>query len=193
MSSDNTIRTFLAIEIPKEILDQFERLHYRLDRSMTGVVRWAKPGSIHLTLKFFGNITERDIRSIEDTLKGKASALAPIPIAVGTMGVFPNLSKPRVLWVGITPGLRELKATQAEIEAVLEAAGFPREERAYRPHLTLGRMKADRKIDGLDKAIESNKDFAAGSFTASEMILFRSDLKPTGPVYTALAKFKLGG
>jgi len=193
MSSDNTIRTFLAIEIPKEILDQFERLHYRLDRSMTGVVRWAKPGSIHLTLKFFGNITERDIRSIEDTLKGKASALAPIPIAVGTMGVFPNLSKPRVLWVGITTGLRELTATQAEIEAVLEAAGFPREERAYRPHLTLGRMKADRKIDGLDKAIESNKDFAAGSFTASEMILFRSDLKPTGTVYTALAKFKLGG
>jgi 2'-5' RNA ligase len=193
MSSDNTIRTFLAIEIPKEILDQFERLHYRLDRSLTGVVRWAKPGSIHLTLKFFGNITERDIRNIDDALKAKAPALAPIPIAVGTMGVFPNLSRPRVLWVGLTTGLKELTATQAEIEAALEAAGFAREERAYRPHLTIGRMKADRKIDGLDKAIESNKDFAAGSFTAKEMILFRSDLKPTGPVYTALAKFKLGG
>jgi 2'-5' RNA ligase len=108
------------------------------------------------------------------------------------MGVFPNLSRPRVLWVGLTTGLKELTATQAEIETVLEAAGFAREERAYRPHLTIGRMKADRKIDGLDKAIESNKDFAAGSFTAKEMILFRSDLKPTGPVYTALAKFKLG-
>ena len=120
-------------------------------------------------------------------------ALAPIPIAVGTMGVFPNLSKPRVLWVGITTGLKELTAMQAEIEAALEPAGFPREERAYRPHLTLGRMKADRRIEGLDKAIESHKDFSAGSFTAKEMILFRSDLKPTGPEYTELAKFKLGG
>jgi RNA 2',3'-cyclic 3'-phosphodiesterase len=192
MSNDNTIRTFLAIEIPKEILEQFERLQYRLDRSLTGVVRWAKPGSTHLTLKFFGSITERDIRSIEETLKEKAPALAPIPIAVGTMGVFPNLSKPRVLWVGITTGLKELTEMQAEIEAALETAGFPREERAYRPHLTLGRMKADRRIDGLDKAVESHKDFAAGSFTASETILFRSDLKPTGPVYTVLARFPLG-
>jgi len=192
MSNDNAIRTFLAIEIPKEILEQFERLQYRLDRSLTGVVRWAKPGSTHLTLKFFGSVTERDIRSIEDTLKAMSPALGPIHIAVGTMGVFPNLSKPRVLWVGITTGLKELTAMQAQIEAALEAAGFSREERAYRPHLTLGRMKADRRIDGLEKAIESHKDFAAGSFTASEMILFRSDLKPTGPVYTELAKFKLG-
>ncbi len=193
MSSDNTIRTFLAIEIPKEILDQFERLQYRLDRSLTGVVRWSKKGSVHLTLKFFGNITERDIRSIEDALKTKAPAFAPIPISVGTMGVFPNLARPRVLWVGITTGLKELTAMQSEIEAALEAAGFPREDRAYRPHLTLGRMKADRRIDGLDKAVESNREFSAGSFTASEMILYRSDLKPTGPVYTELAKFKLGG
>jgi 2'-5' RNA ligase len=109
------------------------------------------------------------------------------------MGVFPNLSKPRVLWVGITTGLKELTAMQAMIEAALETAGFAREERAYRPHLTLGRMKADRKIDGLDKAVESHKDFSAGSFTAKEMILFRSDLKPTGPEYTVLARFPLGG
>ena len=193
MSSDNTIRTFLAIEIPKEILEQFERLQYRLGQSMTGVIRWAKPGSTHLTLKFFGNITERDIRTIEDTLKAKAPAFTPIPIAVGTMGVFPSLSRPRVLWVGITTGLKELTATQAEVESALEKVGFEREQRPYRPHLTLGRMKTDRRIEGLDKAIESHKDFAAGSFTAREMILFRSDLKPTGPVYTELAKFKLGG
>lgn len=193
MSNDNTIRTFLAIEIPKEILEQFERLQYRLGRSMTGVIRWAKTGSTHLTLKFFGNITERDIRSIDDTLKTKAPALNPIPIAVGTMGVFPNLSRPRVLWVGITTGLKELTAMQAEIEAALETAGFPREERPYRPHLTLGRMKTDRRIEGLDKAVEDHRGFEAGNFTAREMILFRSDLKPTGPVYTALATFKLGG
>ena len=192
MSSDNTIRTFLAIEIPKEILDQFGRFHYRLGRSMTGVVRWARPGSIHLTLKFFGNITERDIRNIEDALKDKAKAFAPIPVAVGTMGVFPNLSRPRVLWVGITTGLEELTAMQAEIEAALEKAGFPREERAYRPHLTLGRMKSERRIEGLDKAVQEHGDYSAGSFTAEEMILLRSDLKPTGPVYTPLAKFKFG-
>ncbi len=193
MSSDNTIRTFLAIEIPKEILEQFERLHYRLDRSLTGVVRWAKPGSIHLTLKFFGNITERDIRNIIDALQARAPALGPIPIAVATMGVVPNMSRPRVLWVGITEGLKELQALQAEIETTLEAEGFAREERAYRPHLTLGRMKAERRIEGLDKAIEDHKNYVAGKFTATEMVLFRSDLKPTGPVYTELAKFKLGG
>ncbi len=193
MSSDNTIRTFLAIEIPKEILDQFERVQYRLGRSMTGVIRWAKPGSIHLTLKFFGNITERDIRNITDALQAQAPALAPVPVAIGTLGVFPNLSRPRVLWVGMTEGVQELSALQAQVETALEAQGFTREERPFRPHLTIGRMKAERRIDGLDKAIEDHKGFAAGTFTAAEMILFRSDLKPTGPVYTPLAKFKLGG
>jgi 2'-5' RNA ligase len=192
MSSDNTIRTFLAIEIPKEILDQFERVQYRLGRSMTGVIRWAKPGSIHLTLKFFGNITERDIRNITDALRAKAPALGPVPVSIGTLGVFPNLSRPRVLWVGMTEGVKELSALQAQVETALEAQGFTREERPFRPHLTIGRMKAERRIEGLDKAIEDHKGFAAGKFTATEMILFRSDLKPTGPVYTPLAKFKLG-
>ncbi len=192
MSSDNTIRTFLAIEIPKEILEQFERVQYRLGRSMTGVIRWAKPGSIHLTLKFFGNIAERDIRNITDALQAKAPALGPVPVSIGTLGVFPNLSRPRVLWVGMTEGVKELAALQAQIETALEAQGFTREERPFRPHLTIGRMKAERRIDGLDKAIEDHKGFAAGAFTATEMILFRSDLKPTGPVYTPLAKFKLG-
>lgn len=193
MSSDNTIRTFLAIEIPKEILEQFERVQYRLGRSMTGVIRWAKPGSIHLTLKFFGNITDRDIRNITDALQTRAPALGPVPVAIGTLGVFPNLSRPRVLWVGVTEGVKELAALQAQVETSLEAEGFTREERPFRPHLTLGRMKADRQIDGLDKAVEDHKGFAAGKFTATEMILFRSDLKPTGPVYTPLATFKLGG
>ena len=192
MPSDNTIRTFLAIEIPREILDQFERMPYRLGRSMTGVIRWAKPESIHLTLKFFGNITERDIRSIRDALEPKARALGPVDLSIGTLGVFPNLNRPRVLWAGVTKGMQELAALQAQVETALEAAGFAREERPFRPHLTIGRMKGERRIDGLDKAVEEHKDFAAGSFTAKEMVLFRSDLKPAGPVYTPLARFKLG-
>ena len=193
MPSDNTIRTFLAIEIPGEILDQFERIQYRLGRSMTGVIRWAKPESIHLTLKFFGNITERDIRSIRDALEPRARALGPVDLSIGTLGVFPNLNRPRVLWVGVTKGMQELAALQAQVETALEAAGFAREERPFRPHLTIGRMKGERRIDGLDKAVEEHRDFAAGSFTAKEMVLFRSDLKPAGPVYTPLATFNLGG
>ncbi len=193
MPSDNTIRTFLAIEIPREILDRFERMPYRLGRSMTGVIRWAKPESIHLTLKFFGNITERDIRSIRDALEPKARALGPVDLSIGTLGVFPNLNRPRVLWVGVTKGMQELAALQAQVETALEAVGFAREERPFRPHLTIGRMKGERRIDGLDKAVEEHRDFAAGSFTAKEMVLFRSDLKPAGPVYTPLATFNLGG
>lgn len=193
MSSDSTFRTFLAIEIPKEILEQFERMQYRLGLSMTGVIRWARPGNTHLTLKFFGNITERDIRSITDALQAKAPALAPVRVAIGTLGVFPNLSRPRVLWMGVTEGMKELAALQGQVETALEAVGFTREERPFRAHLTLGRMKADRRIEGLEKAIEDHKGFAAGTFTATEMVLFRSDLKPTGPVYTPLATFRLGG
>jgi 2'-5' RNA ligase len=193
MSNDSTIRTFLAIEIPKEILEQLERVQYRLGRSMTGVIRWSKMSSVHLTLKFFGSITERDIRAIDDTLKTKAPSFVPFAVAVGTMGVFPGLSRPRVLWVGLTEGMEELTALQAAIEQALEAEGFAREDRPYRPHLTLGRMKTDRRIEGLEKAIESHRDFSAGSFKAREMVLFRSDLKPTGPVYTPLGRYPLGG
>ena len=190
---EKTIRTFLAIDIPKEVKDAMGNVQYRLrDALKEGVIRWTKPDSVHLTIKFFGNISQRDIDFITGSLKDSVKTFRPFSLAAEKIGVFPNARAPRVLWLGIT-GDEALFTLQSTVEKDLLGAGFPREERAFRPHLTLGRTKAQRSIEGLAAVLDQYKDFKAGEFQAGGLTLYRSDLGSGGPVYSRLAQFPLGG
>ncbi len=188
------IRTFLAIDIPKEVKDSMERIQYRLRNSLKeGMIRWTKPGSVHLTIKFFGSISERDIEHIHGLLQESAKGFKPFELVAEKIGVFPNARQPRVLWLGITSSDNALMTLQKQIDDDLHGIGFPREERTFRPHLTLGRTKAHRGIEGLSSVLEEFKDFKAGRFPAQGLTLYRSDLRPEGPLYTRLGYFPLGG
>lgn len=192
--TEKMIRTFLAIDIPKEIKDSMEKIQYRLRNTLKeGMIRWTKPGSVHLTLKFFGSISDRDIEHINKLLKDSVKGFKPFAIAAEKVGVFPNARQPRVLWLGITSGDDTLMTLQKQIDDDLHSIGFPREERAFRPHLTLGRTKAHRGIEGLSTVLEEFKDFKAGGFPAQGLTLYRSDLRPEGPIYTKLGYFPLEG
>lgn len=190
---ENTIRTFLAIDLPKGILNQIGSLQYRLRSSLEGMIRWTKPDRMHLTIKFFGNLSEADIKNLSHILEKQVKGIKPFSLKVETIGVFPSLSRPRVLWLGIVNDDGKLVTIQNDIENELASNGFPKEERPYRPHLTLGRMKTERRIEGLDRTIEENKSFSAGDFEAKGLSLYRSDLQPGGPVYTRLGYFPFSG
>jgi 2'-5' RNA ligase len=190
---EKMMRTFVAIDIPKEIKDSMEKIQYRLRNSLKeGVIRWTKPNSVHLTLKFFGSISERDVEHIIGLLKDSVKGFKPFMLTVEKVGVFPNARQPRVLWLGITDGDNSLMTLQKQIDDDLHGIGFPREERPFRPHLTLGRTKAHRGIEGLSSVLEEFKDYKAGALPAAGLTLYRSDLRPEGPVYTRLGYFPLG-
>lgn len=185
------IRSFLAIELPKSILKKIEEVQGDL-RLTRADVRWVNPGKIHLTLKFFGNIEELKIdpifKSVEETIRN----IHPFSLKVKGLGAFPHLKNPRVIWMGLLDGSEVLISFQKQIETQLEKIGFQPEDRPFHPHLTLGRMRSSRGKEDLVERMEKYREEEFGDFQIARVVLFKSDLKPTGPIYTSLKEMKLG-
>jgi 2'-5' RNA ligase len=192
MATEDTFRTFLAIDPPEAVRREIGRIQEQLKRTIQGMIRWVRPGGIHLTLKFFGDITGVDITRISDAVKPEAAMAAPLELQVKTIGAFPDLNRPRVIWLGMAGDVDRLLALQNALDRRFVALGFPKEDRPFRAHLTLGRIKTPKGLSGLAQAVEQGAATEAGSFQAAGLILFKSDLKPAGAVYTKLAEFPFG-
>ncbi len=186
------IRSFLAIEVPAAILKKIEKLQEDLKSSDTDV-RWVSSDKIHLTLKFFGNIEDSQIDPIINSITEPVQTKQPFQVRVRGTGAFPNPKNPRVIWVGLTEGKEVLIRFQKELEASFERIGFQTEDRSFHPHLTLGRVKSGRGKGSLAAKIENYREEEFGEFRVERVILFKSDLKPSGPVYTVLREVRLGG
>ena len=184
------IRSFLAIELPKPILRKIEEVQADL-RSAHADVRWVSPEKIHLTLKFFGNIEESRIDSIFKSIEESVRSTSPFSLEVRGVGAFPSMKSPRVIWLGLENG-QSLTSLQKQIETQLEKIGFQSEDRPFHPHLTLGRTKSSRGKNELAGRMEKHKEEEFGDFQVERVILFKSDLKPSGPIYTALGELRLG-
>ena len=193
MSDEKAIRAFLAMDPPEEILGEIGRIQGRLQRLIRGELRWVRPEAIHLTLKFFGDIPESAVADIAAVVEPAAAGAAPFSLAIGGAGVFPDQRRPRVLWLGMNGDVPRLVLFQQGLEAELGRIGFPAEERPFRPHLTLARIKSPRGLAGLERALEKGEGYAAGEFTASGIGLIRSELTPRGAVYTRLKWFPFTG
>ena len=186
------IRSFLAIEFPKPILKKIEEVQADL-KSTHADVRWVSPEKIHLTLKFFGNIEESRIDLILKSIDEPIRNTLPFSLKVRGVGAFPNLKNPRVIWMGLVDGREVLVSLQKQIETQLEKVGFQPEDRPFHPHLTLGRMRSSQGKEELVKRMERYKEEEFGDFQVERLVLFKSDLRPTGPIYTLLRELKLGG
>ncbi len=186
------IRSFLAIEIPRIILKKIEEVQDDL-KSSRADVRWVSPEKIHLTLKFFGNIDESKIDPIVKSLEGPIRNTSPFSLKIQGVGAFPHLKNPRVIWIALVDRKEVLGPFQRQLEKELEKIGFEPEERAFHPHLTLGRMKTSKGREELTGRMERHTEEEFGDFQVERVILFKSDLKPTGPIYTSLREMKLGG
>lgn len=185
------IRSFLAIELPKTILKKIEEVQRDL-KSTHGDVRWVNSEKIHLTLKFFGNIEELRIDPIFKTIEEVIRNTPPFSLKVRGVGAFPHLKNPRVIWMGLVDGRETLISFQKQIDTLLKDIGFQPEDRPFHPHLTLGRMKSSRGKEELVGRMEKFKEEEFGTFQVERVVLFKSDLKPTGPIYTPLKEMKLG-
>lgn len=193
MTDEKKIRSFLALDPPEEVLREVVSIQNRLRKLIGGDIRWVRPEGIHLTLKFFGDISGDDVANIATVVGKAAEKEAPFSLAVGGAGVFPDPHRPRVLWLGMNGDVERLQVFQKGIEQALLHAGLPREERPFRPHLTLGRIRNPKGPIGLARVLEKGEEFTAGRFIASGLGLFQSDLTPGGARYTRLKWLPLLG
>lgn len=183
------LRAFIAVEIPSEIHKAIEKETAPLRAALTAsVVRWVPTRDIHLTLKFLGDVSPANVELLARMLEKEVSRHERFTIQFGDLGAFPNPRRPRVLWIGIRAPAA-LEALQHGIAAAAATLGYPDEKRPFSPHLTIGRVKKHAGPAGMQKvrnALAEVKVDALGTAQVSAVHLFKSDLKPTGAVYTKL-------
>jgi 2'-5' RNA ligase len=189
------IRSFIATDLPEESKRALRSLQNRLKKG-SAPVKWVDPGSIHLTLKFLGNIdagmTERLMAVIAEAVRG----LKPFPVELKGLGVFPNLNRVRVVWVGMGGEVEKLAVIQQRIEAGLVPLGFPAEERPFAPHFTLGRVREPASPEerrSLGQLIAGTAFEGGGAFNVDAVHLMKSQLTHQGPIYSRLGSVELNG
>lgn len=181
------LRTFLAIDLPSSLHSAIGQKEENLKRVLTGI-NWVKSGNLHITLKFFGDTPESKINEIQQVVEQAVNGISPFEITLRGFGVFPDKRVPRTVWTGIEGEIQVLEDLAAQIELAVVPLGFPQEGRPFRPHLTLARIKKDHHAVGL--AIEKTgmlfDPFIFGRLLVEQVTLFKSELRPTGSVYTKL-------
>jgi 2'-5' RNA ligase len=187
------VRTFISIELPPGAKQVMEEVVGELKAAASAPVRWVKPDNVHLTLKFLGNVDSALIPGLVDGVREAAAGLGSFHLAVARLGAFPNPARARVLWMGLEGDLESLSGLQQRIEAATARRGFPKDERSFAPHLTLGRVNSassdqQRLLKDALSRVAMPLDIA---FEVSEIVVMRSDLRPGGAVYTPLGRTSL--
>src|SRR5215471_13771566 len=180
------MRTFIAIEIPSEIKSALAALQTELRRAGADV-SWTKPENLHLTLNFLGEVDEKRIVEVEQACVSAAAEFRPFTLSLNDTGVFPNARQPRVLWAGLAGEIEKAVEMRKRINDGLALIGFEREDKDFRPHLTIGRVKSNKKTREL-LAIADARQVPALSFVVTEIVLMKSELHPAGARYTPMAK-----
>ncbi len=184
------IRSFIAIDLPEETRKALAAVQEQLKQSRARV-RWVRANSIHLTLKFLGNIHPDQVEDIALAVAEEVRDEPPITLGATGLGAFPSRRKPRVIWIGMEGEVQRFTRIQARVENALEPLGFVREKRPFRPHLTIGRVKDRRRLQSLIDAMATLDMPQFDSFDVTEIILYKSDLRPTGAIYTKLHRMPL--
>lgn len=187
------IRSFLAFELPVDI----KRIIMAVSEDVRQLplnVRWVNVTNIHLTIVFMGNVQEEQIKPIQDTVKDVCQGYGPFSIAVKGIGVFGSRRNPRVLWIGLDGAIDRMGYFRDDLQKGLKPFGIKEEKRRFKPHLTLGRFRKG-AITGahLDDLLSKYPDLTSPECTIEELILFKSDLKPGGAVYSKLNGWPLTG
>ena len=184
------IRSFLAIELPADQKEIVAGYIQEL-RQVPSKIKWVLPQQTHFTLKFFGSIMPETVEKISQTLSPVLSGFPEFHLTLKGIGAFPNLFRPRVIWLGLGGEIDSLRGIQRIIDQALIPLGIPKEERPFRGHLTLGRNKENQINESFYRHLSEWSKEETTPFTVEKVILFQSDLKPAGPVYTKLMIFPL--
>ena len=184
------MRAFVAVKPSSDL----ERACERLAEAGRGLgMRWVRPGSVHLTLRFWGDLQPDAVPDVCEGLRRAAAASAPFLTAARGLGCFPNAARPRVLWMGLDDPELRLLTLRRRIDAALAALGLPTEKRPFRPHLTVARARREPGAGELGTFLDSHKNKMFGHVSVSHLDLIRSDLSDKGAVHTRLHSFPLRG
>lgn len=182
------MRLFVAVDVPDVLRDAIESDVVEALRPALPDARWTRPEGRHLTLKFLGEVEEGLVGEVSGVLGEVASRHAAFEAAFERVGGFPNLGRPRVVWVGIGEGTEPMAAVARDLHAELEPLGFEAEKRRFTGHLTLARFKRPKKTGELPEI-----EVPGERFGVREIVLFRSQLHPKGARYSVVERFALGG
>ncbi|MBM4431250.1 MAG: RNA 2',3'-cyclic phosphodiesterase [Chloroflexi bacterium] len=189
------IRTFVAVELDSAIKSALQQVQSQLKRSQVAHIgRWVSPDSIHLTLKFLGDVHVGRVEEIKQALAQASRCCGPFSISLFGAGCFPNARRLRVLWVGVGGDLQMLTRLQAAVDAELNRLGFRSEQRGFQPHLTVGRIRdnaSPQEREEMGRLITRVQVDTTTSMVVHKVSFIRSDLRPSGPIYTPLAEIPL--
>lgn len=192
-----TLRLFVATTLPASILENLAAIQQRLRADIPhGVVRWVDPRGIHLTLKFLGDVPASQQPELERALNDAVGDREPFELVLSELGCFPNVRRPRVVWVGLAGALQELRGLRDDVERTIAPLGYPTEDRPFSPHLTLGRVRREASASqasliGAQVMRSQHTDLRA--WRVSSLSLMQSELSPAGATYTELHRVRFRG
>lgn len=183
------LRAFIAIDLPSPIREKLEQETKSLKNHLLNLpIRWVPTENIHLTLIFLGDVSETNVDMIAEIINTHGRQQSRFEMSIGSLGVFPNTSHPRVLWVGVEAP-EELKVFRGKIASEITRLGYKIDDREYSPHLTLGRVSrnaSSEEVRTISKILEKEKLGFVGVVPVAEVHLYRSDIKTGGAIYTKL-------
>ncbi|NIA08830.1 MAG: RNA 2',3'-cyclic phosphodiesterase [Nitrospiraceae bacterium] len=185
------VRTFLAIDLP-DTQNKIIEGHKAQWRSIKTDARWIASTKMHLTLIFLGKIQKLSLGQVIATCRDVCYKDQPFSLALKGTGTFPGPERPRILWVGIGGETYHLHRLQRDLESALEKKGFPQEDRAFLPHLTVGRIRSPHRLSST-MDIFMRDEITSPLFLVNEIIVYESLLLPKGPIYKPLARCPLLG
>lgn len=189
------MRCFIAISLDRALAREVGRVQRQLAPAVPAdAVRWVRVDQLHLTLKFLGDVAEARVDLLAESLRRACAGRGPLRLELNGLGCFPNLTRPRVLWVGVGGDTDALRQVQARVAAETTNFGDQGEEQQFHPHLTIGRLKSREPgvLRRVGQALGAASVGALGQWQVGEVILFSSRLSPQGPTHTALARVPLG-
>lgn len=185
------VRTFVAVPVANLALQKaLVAVQNELARA-GGRVRWVPPHQFHYTLKFLGEIPAAAVATVQEAVGRAVVGVEPFTLSIRGLGAFPRPEAARVIWAGCGEGAESLSALAERVERELVAAGFPPERRRFSPHLTLGRVADGGLVPALTAGVQAGAGRRFGSTRVDSVLVYRSDLRPSGPVYTPLVTFPL--
>ncbi|MGA2031710.1 MAG: RNA 2',3'-cyclic phosphodiesterase [Thermoguttaceae bacterium] len=187
----NNLRTFVAVEMSEAVRDRAEEL-IGLLRASAVDVKWVARQNMHLTLKFLDEVPLREIPAVCQAVVAAVADSKAFDFEVRSAGAFPNIRRPRTLWLGGGRGREQMIALQERLEKPLAKLGFRKEPRRFEPHLTIGRVRnGGPAMLALGELLRQQADFEAGRTRVAELVVFSSQLGPQGPTYEALSRAPL--
>jgi len=187
------IRSFLAFDLPDELAQFVAKTSDGLRKSRLAV-RWVHPGNIHLTVVFMGDMEEGSIDAIGGSVRGVCSDYAPFELMIKGAGYFGSIRSPRVIWIGMDGDIERMDSFRDSLQKALKPYGIKEEKRPFRPHITLGRFRQDTGGgDDLVGIMSRYKNIESPRGVLNDLAFYRSDLKPSGPLYSELGRWRLEG